>query len=360
MPEIGSQDVNIAFDMYGCPNRCRHCWLGSRLNTRLSEDDLRWAVDQFRGFTQNSINIVTWLREPDFSSDYEQLYDLEVELSDNKVYRAEWELLSVWRLAHDENYAPWAKRIGVETCQISFFGTGETNDWFYRRKGAFQDCLTATERLLDAGIKPRWQWFLTKKIIPELGEMLKLVDRLKLRDRVQSLGGEFQLFMHTPSPDGEASKIEYLRPMIDDTASIPNEITESSKRHFGVDVLWHTEAELTTRMIEEGDCFPHTYKRQSVFFFVILGNWDVFTNEGTLDSWWKLGNLKKDSMKSILDNYEKNRTVGLKTIYNIPQRELAERFGDKDGILIYETASDLSSLWVARYCEEIYRGTVNG
>lgn len=22
-------DLSISFDMAGCPNRCRHCWLGS-------------------------------------------------------------------------------------------------------------------------------------------------------------------------------------------------------------------------------------------------------------------------------------------------------------------------------------------
>ena len=54
----------------------------------------------------------------------------------------------------------------------------ETNDWFYRRRGAFQDKLTATERLLDVGIKPRWQIFLTQKIIPEIGDLLKIVERL--------------------------------------------------------------------------------------------------------------------------------------------------------------------------------------
>ena len=51
-------------------------------------------------------------------------------------------------------------------CQISFFGMRETNDWFYRRK-VFLRCYLATEDFWML-TKPRWQLFLTKKIIPEL------------------------------------------------------------------------------------------------------------------------------------------------------------------------------------------------
>ncbi|MDO8684635.1 MAG: hypothetical protein Q7N50_14310, partial [Armatimonadota bacterium] len=255
MPLIEPRQIGLAFDMFGCPNRCRHCYIGRQPNEKLSEEDVRWAVDQFRGFTQSgedspffeSINVVTWNRDPDYSDDYKRLYELEVELSDTKTYRAEWELLSIWRLARDERYAPWAHGIGVRTCQITFFGIGETHDWFCRRPGAFQDCLTATERLLDAGIKPHWQLFLTRKMIPELGELLGLVDKLRLRERVAALGGEFTIFLHTPGPEGEARFIEHLRPTIEEAKSIPAELVAASEKHIGVERLWKTVGE---RVIE--------------------------------------------------------------------------------------------------------------
>lgn len=28
MPRIDRERIGVAFDMQGCPNRCRHCWLG--------------------------------------------------------------------------------------------------------------------------------------------------------------------------------------------------------------------------------------------------------------------------------------------------------------------------------------------
>ena len=48
MPKIDREHIGVAFDMQGCPNRCRHCWLGSASNQKLSEQDVRWGVAQFR------------------------------------------------------------------------------------------------------------------------------------------------------------------------------------------------------------------------------------------------------------------------------------------------------------------------
>ena len=105
MPKIDREHIGVAFDMQGCPNRCRHCWLGPASGRKLSEQDVRWGVSQFRDFmvtTNTSIkklSVATWFREPDFSDDYRKLYDLEAELGDEKPSR--YELLSVWRLCRN-------------------------------------------------------------------------------------------------------------------------------------------------------------------------------------------------------------------------------------------------------------------
>ena len=48
MPAIApDDDIGIGFDMHGCPNRCRHCWMGHQVvatpRRHMSEDDVRWA-----------------------------------------------------------------------------------------------------------------------------------------------------------------------------------------------------------------------------------------------------------------------------------------------------------------------------
>ena len=140
---------------------------------------------------------------------------------------------------------------GAERCQITFFGMEETNDWFYRRKGAFRDAIAATERLIEVGIKPRWQLFQTKKIIPELGGLLKIVDKLRLRDRVAALGEPFDLFMQHPGPSGEARKIEHLRLTHDDIQMIPGELDEYMIHHDGESVHYHTETYWLDSIINE-------------------------------------------------------------------------------------------------------------
>ena len=361
MPKIKTDRIGIALDMYGCPNRCRHCCLGFHRGRRMLEEDLQWAAEQFRGYIEGRLTgspikalaVSSWFRERDSSDNYRRLYELEAKLSDCKPYR--YELLSIWRLARDEEYATWAQEIGTEVCQISFFGLEDTNDWFHRRRGAFQDAITATKRLLEAGIRPRWQLFLTKKIFPDIGGLLKLVEKMKLRERTPSLGGEFDLFMHTPGPDGEARNIEYLRPTINETKSIPEEIIESSRKHFGRERLWQPEAELVSQILNDEDVFPYAYSYPQVLWFLIKSNWDVFPNMGTMEEWWKLGNLKQDSVSSILVNFEKNSTVGLKAIFEVSPKELAKQYGDGHGSKVYSSKQDLLSLFVGNYCEEVWR-----
>lgn len=364
MPTITKRKIGVALDMNGCPNRCRHCYLGFGSNRKLSDDGLRWVAFQFRYYLENadtaveSLSVSSYFREPDFSDDYRHLYELEEELSDGKPERHE--LLSVWRLARDKEYASWAKSVGPDTCQISFFGMEETNDWFYRRKGAFRDALTATERLLDAGIKPRWQIFLTKKLIPEIDELLRLIDKLKLYERVQKLGSEFQLFMHVPGPDHEGRKIEYLRPTIEEVTSLSEDILEPSRKHLGRDILWQPESELYTAILKDEEAHPRDEKlldEPSSFWFFVTNKWDVYSNVGTLEPWWKLGNLKKDSVETIMRRFEQDQVPGLDILLNYPRDRLAREYGKPHGRKLYSGKGDLISLYHAKHCEKEWTRT---
>ena len=328
----------------------------------MSDDDLRWVVDKFRKYLETadtgieSLSISPDFREPDFADDYRHLYTLAGELSDGDVER--YELLSIWRLARDRDYAAWAKSVGPDTCQISFFGMEETTDWFFRRKGAFQDALTATELLLDVGMKPRWQLFLTKKLLPEIDDFLRLIERLSLPERVRKIGGEFRIFMHPPDPEHEGRKIEYLRPTAEELTSLAGWILEPSKKHFGSDILWQTESELYASIIEEKLDIPdneNILSEPSHFWFFVTNNWDVFSNVGTLEPWWCLGNLRKDSVETIMRRFERDEIPGLDALYHYPYRKLAEEYGNPHGRKIYSGKTDLVSLYLARHCEKMLK-----
>ncbi|MCK5133395.1 MAG: hypothetical protein KAR40_14735 [Candidatus Sabulitectum sp.] len=256
--------------------------------------------------------------------------------------------MSVWRIARDRTYLPWAKSVGPDSCQITLFGMQKTNDWFYRRSGAFADALSATERLLDNGMKPRWQIFLTTKLLPELDDLLAVVDKLNLRKRVRELGSEFQIFINLPGPEGEAEKLQHLRPTIDQVSGLPESLLASSRKHLGQDVLWRTEAELVSEIINTP--FLKEELPEKLWFFV-RSNWDVYANIGTLDPWWRLGNLKQDSVESIIHQYECDQVPGMKAQFHLPPAILAEKHGDPGGQRIYSCRDSLLALYRGNYCK---------
>jgi hypothetical protein len=39
--------------MHGCPNRCKHCWLGITPNGNMTVEDLKFVAGAFRPFTKD-------------------------------------------------------------------------------------------------------------------------------------------------------------------------------------------------------------------------------------------------------------------------------------------------------------------
>lgn len=359
VPKIDSRELGVALDMHGCPNRCRHCYLPCLPSGHMTEDDARWAVAQFRGYARKgedkpfieNLSVSSWVREPDYSDDYERLAELEAELGDGKPSR--YELLSIWRLARDEEYAEWAKRIGPDTCQITFFGMEETQDWFHRRRGAFHDCVRAAERLLEVGMKPRWQLFMTKKILPHLDDLMRLVDRMKIRERVRALGSEFVIFIHPPGLVGEGRKIAHLSATLADTRLVPAEIVRSTQKHHNTDKIWITEAETVARILDDAEGFgsPYPFPPEPKLWFFVASNWDVFSNTGTTDPWWRLGNLRRDPIDVVFDNLESDGILPLRLNRPDTLRGLARRYGDPNSQLV---VNGIEQYWHEKRCEETH------
>jgi hypothetical protein len=206
-------------------------------------------------------------------------------------------------------------------------------------------------------MKPRWQIFLTKQLLPEIDELLRLIGQLRLRERVQDLGSEFQLFMHVPGPDHEGRKIEYLRPTVGEVMSLSEAILEPSRKHFRRDILWESESELHEAILKDEETRPRdesVLDEPSSFWFLVTNDWDVFSNVGTLEPWWRLGNLKTDSVETIMRRFEKDEILGLNALMNYPRDRLAREYGNLNGLKIYSGKGDLLNLYLAKYCEEAW------
>lgn len=363
MPSLPSRSIDVALDMFGCPSRCRHCWAGVTPNARLAMNDLREVHERFRSYTRRGerepffrrVRVLSWYREPDFPPNYRDLYALERELNGGESVRHE--LLSIWRLARDESYAQWAREIGTEKCQITFFGGEATTDYFVRRKGAFRDCLTATERLLKVGVLPRWQVFLTRRGLGELHELAALAKQLDLERRAQAIGREFEAFVSTPSPDGEAWDMEDERIEADDVGAVPPYLAKKTLEHEGVErlELWlgRSEADLWPELISENEPWRET---PSVgLAFLVSSRFNVYSNVGEETAWWCLGNLRDDGLDEIMGRFEADATPGMQAHFQVPVCELTERFGDPAGRKLY-SAGDLKRKWVRQWAQEQWRG----
>ncbi|MDR0325068.1 MAG: radical SAM protein [Oscillospiraceae bacterium] len=340
--------LGVMADMAGCPNRCRHCWLGGHRDGCMTVEDFIDIAARFRDWRDENgegireLGVFSWWREPDYRDDYRELWQLEQELSSpGRAQR--FELLSVWRLARDESYAKWAAVLPIKVCQISFAGMEGNTDWFARRKGAFRDSLLATERLLGAGIAPRWQLFVTKRCLGELDEFLRMIYSLELHKRCEAIGQKFEVFIGGISPEGCGYEIEDIRIDENDAARIPSGLTDICRE--GGDLLGQPETLLLDSLIHDdspsglGANFPCVS---------VNADFDVFPNIAEPAEWWRLGNLKTDGADAIIKAYRDETTPGMKANREIPLRELAQRYGDRHSRKLYDR-SDLICRWLHQW-----------
>ncbi len=355
-----NRELSIAFDLSGCPNRCRHCRLGRADNGVMEVSEARLLFEAARrhvasGAEEPHLHQVrffgSWFREPDYGDDYRQLHELELELNGGEDYSRDYELLSVWRLARDPGYARWAAERGVRKCQITFFGAEAATDWFCRRTGAFRDAIQATQRLLDHGIVPRWQLIQSKRILPDLSALLSLIDASRLRQKAEALGGEFVVFMHDPSPIGEAESIEDLRLEKDDLKLIPEDLMDSTARHMGLTDPYHTEAEWLQEIRSETDG-PVGSDPPRFLWFAVRQNWEVYPSHTSLAPWWRLGSLRSDTPHDLVRRYLKDETTGQRELSAGSRRELARGRGDPHGLRIFMSKQDLLELYLERHLRD--------
>jgi len=340
--------LGVMVDMAGCPNRCRHCWLSGHKNGNMGIDDFRDIASQFKNWRDETGNAIkelsffSWWREPDFRDDYRELWQLEQELS-SPGRATRFELLSVWRLARDKSYATWAAALPPKACQITFFGMEENTDWGTLRRGSFKDNLLATERLIDAGIAPRWQLFITKKSIGELDEFVKLIYDLQLHKRCESTGHRFEVFIGGISPEGSGYELEEIRVAEDDAALIPGELIGICRE--GTQLLGLPEYALLETLLH--DDAPANISA-NVPCVSVNADFDVYPNIAEPTQWWCLGNLKTDGADAVIKAYRDEATPGMRANREMPLSELAKRYGDKSSKKLYRK-DDLVCRWLHQW-----------
>ncbi len=317
--------LTLAVDMYGCPNRCLHCWLSHMPNRTMEPDVDRWIVDQFRPYF-DQITFFSWLREPDFCPDYCARWERDKMLSVNAV-PSRFELASFWRLVRDAEYVRFLKDVGVSCVQLTFFGMEETTDRYVGRKGAFQELLKATEILLAHDISPRWQTFINEENKDELSALLKLSEDLSLSDRCKAFGGVFRFFVHPGSCDGENRKLYPIRIIKD---HIPEELIPY---FLNYDALLPEKEWAAKWKDDPSHVVPHN---ADAIVLYVANNYDLFFNFTHMRPEWRIGNLKTDPMDELVRKVVEEDISALREARNVTLGELVSRYADPSSEKTFE------------------------
>lgn len=342
-------EITLCLDMYGCPNRCKHCWLGVTPNGNMPVSELTDTAEQFRPFT-DSLQIYDWYREPDYRDNYRELFELCSRLSDKPIEH--FELVSFWRLVRDEGYVKWLSSLGLKTAQLTLFGDEEATDFYVGRKGAYREILRSVDILIENKITPRIQTFVNKNNIDRLSHIEELIKRLDLHNRCKSFGGEFSFFLHQGSCDGENEKLYDIRLTPEDIAKIPPSLEAYTLRHFGknnlTEVFGQTEQSLYNELITDNST-ADIVSGSPVFY--IDKDFNVYPNITAPAAHWRLGNLKEQGAEEVLRNYLERKSPAQHTRLTVPICDIARACGDRDSLRLFGKGDYIDFL-LNKFCRQ--------
>lgn len=331
----------LAVDMYGCPNRCRHCWLGHMPNKKMEENADAWLMDYFKPYFSR-IAYYSWLREPDFCDDYEKRWHRDNQLSVG-LLPERFELASFWRIVKDPEYVRFLKRVGVKKVQLTFFGMEEMTDKYIGRKGAFAELRKATDILIANQIAPRWQAFINEENKNEVAQLPELIKDMGLREKCHAFGEEFVFFVHSGSCDGENRKLYDIRIKKSD---IPKTLIPYYQDYDKV----LTEGECCE--ILEKDSSSLVYHNNDNIVLYISNTFDVYYNFTHMSKEWRIGNLKTEEPKEMIRKIVEEDIPTLNLARKITLRDLAAKYGNRESERVFYSG-DYKEYLLNCYLEEM-------
>ena len=305
--------LTICIDMYGCPNRCKHCWLGNLPNNPFPNGYDALIVDLFKPYF-NNIEFYSWLREPDFCNDYKNRWIKDNELSSFKPER--FELASFYRIVRDPEYVKWLKELGTKKVQLTFFGLEETTNYFVGRKGAYQELIKASQILKENGIEPRWQMFIYETNKEEVVKLIKIAKEMDIKE----------ILVHEGTCDGNNRNFYDVRI---NKSHIPEEVKPYYLDY--ANILSEKEC-IEILKDDESHYLPHN---DGDIVLYITNDLNVYFNFTNPSPAWKIGNIKEDNILEIVRKVVEEDIPALNLSKTIAAKKLVQKYGNFDSDRVF-------------------------
>lgn len=331
MSGMVNKNLVICVDMKGCPNRCKHCWLGDLPNNAIDDNYAVYIVNLFKPYFKD-ITFYSWMREPDFCSNYKERWIKDNELSSIKPER--FELASFYKIVRDPDYVKWLKEVGTKKVQLTFFGLEKTTDEYVGRKGAYQELMNASDLLKENDIEPRWQIFIYQTNKEEVIELLNLAKHKNIKE----------VFVHEGSCDGNNRKLYDIR-------INKNEIPEVVKEYFldYPNILSEKEC-IDILKSDESHYVPHNDKEIVLYITSDLNVYFNFTNPASA---WKIGNIQDDEIDDIVRKAVEEDIPALMLAKTVTIKQLVNKYGDTSSDKVF-SLDDYKMYLLNNYLDEKY------
>lgn len=326
-----NKHLSICVDMYGCPNRCKHCWLGDLPNKPFLDGYDDFIVKLFKPYFKD-ISFYSWLREPDFCNDYKDRWIKDNELSSIKPQR--FELASFYRIVRDPEYVKWLKEVGTKKVQLTFFGLEDTTDEFVGRKGAYQELIKASEILKGNEIEPRWQIFIYETNKEEVVKLLGIAKKMNIKE----------IIIHEGSCEGNNRKLYDIRINKD---SIPDEV-----KPYYLDYQ-NVLSEKECIEILKDDKTHYLPRNDKEIVLYVTSDLNVYFNFTNPSPAWKIGNIKDDEIDDIVRKAVEEDIPAIMLSKSIIIKELVKKYGNCDSNRVF-SVDDYKMYLLNNYLDEKY------
>jgi len=314
MGNMIDKNLVLVVDMRGCPNRCKHCWLGDLPNKVLEDGVDEMIVDKFKPYFKN-VTFYSWLREPDFFDNYKERFEKDKRLSTIPPER--FELASFYKIVRDKDYVDFLKDVGTKKVQLTFFGLKGFTDKYVGRKGAYEELIDASKILKSKGIEPRWQIFINEE---NKEDVVKLLDVAKTADIKE-------LFVHEGSCDGNNLKLYDIRI---NKGNIPKEVIPY---YLNYDKILSESECIELLKNDESYYIPHF---ENDIVLNITSDLNVYYNYTNPSPKWLIGNILREDTSTLVEKIVNNDVEAVKIAKNTTLKEMVAKYGDENSDKVFD------------------------